>query len=141
MTNATTIATAKAVKAATVKAARNELNPGEYNVDFHAHIFGTFKVGNDYQSAPTVSIPYKAAFAALCHVAGCTGKAGVNMIRKAMEIALADDNDVNARDALQRTCPMVEQVEIDVINPMLQDLPKLDCKGKVTTKLEIEIDE
>jgi len=140
MTNEETIAIAKSIKAAAVKIASSELDAGEFNVDFMVHIFGSGKKGKNYQSKPTVAIPYKAAFAALCHVAGCTGKAGVNMMRKAMEIALADDNDVTAKDALQRFCPMVDQVENDVIEPMLAELPKLNCNGKITMQVEVEIE-
>lgn len=139
MNDLTKLATAKAIPASVIKVARLGVDAGRHDVDFWAHVSGTINVGEDYVSAATVAIPYKKAFAALCHVAGCTGKAGVNMIRQAMEIALADENDATATDALKRICPAVEAVERDVIQPMIDSLPLLDCKGKVTTKLTVEI--
>ena len=137
MQNLMTVAAAKAVKAPALKTARNELEVGSHDVDFWVRIVGSLNVGEDYDSAATVAIPYRKAFAALCYVSGVTGKAGVNMIRKAMEIALADDNDVTAKDALDRICPAVEAVERDVIQPMINSLPRIPCKGKVTTDFEL----
>jgi len=133
------VAASKAIKRNDVKEARQNTPVGNHDVDFWLHVFGSINVGNDYESTPTVAIPYKRAFAALCHVAGCTGKHGVAMIRRAMEIALADENDVDAMTALERICPAVDQVEHEIIEPMLSQLPKLPCKGKVTTSLQYEI--
>ncbi len=139
MTSRQTLATGKAVKKAALTEARNGVEVGDHDVDFWLHIYGSFKVGDDYTSAPTVAIPYKKAFAALVHVSGCTGKAGLDMIRKAMEIALADESEGTAKDALQDICPKVERIEQEIIDPMLKSLPKIPCKGKVTTKLKMEI--
>ena len=141
MTNLAKLATSKAIPAKALKIARLGVNVGTHNVDFLARVTGTITVGKDYDTAGTVAIPYKKAFAALCHVAGCTGKAGVNMIRRAMEIALANENNVDAKSALTEICPMVDTVEREIIQPMIDAIPRLDCKGKVTSNLEVTIRE
>lgn len=140
MTSIITIAASKAIKAKDAKAARPDVGVGQHRVDFWLRITGLVKVGEDYETAPTVAIPYKRAFAALCKISGCTGKAGINKIRQAMEIALSDDTDETAKDALSNI-EDIERIEREIIDPMLQSLPKLDCKGKVTTDLEVEIRE
>jgi hypothetical protein len=133
-----TVATAKVIKKPALKAARADLAVGEHNVDYFLRVCGRVTVGEDYQTKPTVAIPYKLAFAALCHVSGCTGKAGIEKIRRAMEIALADDTDVTAKEALARAVPLAEQVEREVIDPMLASHDKIPGDGKVTTNLATE---
>ena len=133
-----TIATLKVVKKPDATKARQGLKIGQHDVDFMVRVFGSFNVGQDHEKTPTVAVPYKRALAALCHVSGCTGKAGVEMIRKAMVIALADETDKTANAALTEFCPLVERVEAEIIKPMLKGLPKLKCLGPVTTKLQYE---
>lgn len=137
--NAETLAASK-IGGKKVKDARDAIAVGHHDVDFWVHVVGSFNVGVDYQTAPTVAIPYKKAFAALCKVSGCTGKAGINKIREAMELALADESETTAKTALDNQLDL-EKIEREVIEPMLQGLPKLDCRGKVTTKLKWEIRE
>ena len=132
------LAVSKAIKAKDVKTSRRGIEVGTYEVDENVHVFGSLTVGEDYETTPTVAIPYKKAFAALCRVSGCTGPAGIAKIRRAMEIALADDTDDTAKDVLAGI-EDVNRIEREVIEPMLANLPKLECRGKVTTKLTAEI--
>jgi len=131
------LAIAKVMKKKAVDQARDKARPGKYAVDFKASVTGTITIGEDYEKTPTVSIPYKKAFAALCYVAGCTGKHGIGKIQRAMEIALAESGD--AAEEMSKLIPQVERIEEDVISPMLASLPKTTAKGPVTTKLEVNL--
>ncbi|KKK84306.1 hypothetical protein LCGC14_2784690 [marine sediment metagenome] len=91
----------------TAKPARKAVNPGSHAVDFLVRVRGTVNVGNDYESAPTASIPMKRALAALAAVSGCTGKAGIAKIRQAMELALT--NDADAGKILTDMLPQIER--------------------------------
>jgi hypothetical protein len=117
------------------KPARAAVKPGEYPVNFLAHIVGTVKVGEDHDTKPTASIPFKKALAALAHVAGCTGAAGVKKIERAMRIAL--ETDADAGEVLAEIMPQVERIEASIIEPMLAKLPKKPVKGSVTSKLTV----
>ena len=129
-----TLALSKAANG-TAKQARTEVAPGSHPVDFTVRIQGKVNVGEDYKQAPTASIPFKKALAALVHVSGCTGQAGIAKIEKAMRIAL--ELDADAGDVLKDIIPQIDAIEKRIIAPMLAKLPKGDCKGKVTTKLTI----
>ena len=127
-----TIALSKAANGL-AKTARGEVETGLHAVDFTVRIFGSVNVGEDYEQAPTASIPMKKALAALAYVAGCTGKAGIAKIERAMRIALENNDD--ASRILAEIMPDVDRIEKSVIAPMLAQLPKTSCKGKVTVKL------
>lgn len=135
-----TVATNKVIKKKALSEARKTLDVGQHDVDFWLHIDGSVTVGEDYNTAGTVAIPFKKAFALLAYTAGCTGKAGINKIKEAMILALADESDITAQDALKLVCPMVDTIEREVIQPMLNALPTIRCDGKVTTKLNINFD-
>jgi len=137
MDDVTTLAVSKAIAAKAVTAARKNVGPGSYSVDCLVHVIGSMNVGQDYETAPTASIPYKKAFALLCYVSGVTGKAGIAKIRRAMELALANGDD--AAEVLSETMPQIERIEKDIIDPMLAGLPKIKAKGKVTTKLVADV--
>ena len=85
--------------------------------------------------APTCTIPFRKALAALAYVSGCTGKAGMAKIERAMQIALETEDD--AANILSEMMPQIDEVEASIVQPMIDRLPRIDCKGKVTTKLTV----
>lgn len=135
MNHIETLALSKAVNGE-AKTARNQLSSGSYDVDFSVRIHGQVRIGQSYDATPTASVPIKRAMAALAYIAGCTGKNGIRIIERAMRIAISTDQ--SSADALTTMLPKIEAIEQKVIASMLRGLPKIPCKGKVTTSLTVD---
>lgn len=58
MNDVQTTVVSKMVGDKEAKAARASVLPGQYPVDFTVRVHGTMKVGEDYERAPTTSIPW-----------------------------------------------------------------------------------
>lgn len=58
MNDIQTTVVSKMVGEKEAKAARGGVSPGQYPVDFTVRVHGTMKVGEDYERAPTTSIPW-----------------------------------------------------------------------------------
>jgi len=135
MTNEETVAIAKVIKKAVLTAARDALDPGEYDIDATISLSGYIRVAEDTEKVPTVNIPILDALALAIHDAGITGKAALAALKRAMIRALEQDED--AKQIIQEQRASLERAEIE-IRAALADLPKVTVKGMVTTKLEIE---
>jgi len=122
MTNVEKIALAKALKDKEVKEARGEVEAGEYAVDFVAHIFGAFKVGEDYTQNKTAAMPQIKMLLAAIMLNGISVKA---FMRRYL-------------DGEFEVTPEQEK-EIKEVWKELADNYNAEFKGKVTTNLHVEM--
>jgi len=121
LTNAETIAVSKAVASKAEKAARAELEPGEYMIDALVRIFGTVKVGEDYEQNKTAAMPQMKMLLAAIMLNGISVKAFVKRY-------LDGDFEI----------PAEKEAELKEIWNELADNYKAEFKGKVTSKLTVE---
>lgn len=133
MNDLETVAIAKAIKAAVLKAARNNLLPGQdQEVDVTINICGTVNIGDNYMRTPTASIPLLDALALAIHDAGITGQAAVNAIMRGMTRALEMDDD--AKEILGGMRDNLASAEAK-IRAGLATLPQVEVMGPCTTNL------
>ena len=133
MNDLETVAIAKAIKAAVLKAARNNLQPGQDQaVDVTINIQGIVNVGENYWRTPTASIPLLDALALAIHDAGITGQAAVNAIMRGMTRALVMDE--SAKEILSGMRENLAAAEAK-IRLGLAALPQVEVMGPCTTKL------
>jgi hypothetical protein len=123
-------------KLAAAAGARGVLTPGQYAVDTTVRVTGTVKVGADYDTAPTVSIPLKETLALFIHRCGVTREAAIVALREAMAEAIAVDG--KGQGALSETMPIVNETMARVESDIIAHLPRQNRKGAVTTKLNVE---
>lgn len=101
----TTLALSRLVKESAEKAARAQVQPGEYPVDLTVHVSGTMTVAPDQTYQPTSSIPWKKALALAIHYSGATGPAALAVLERAMVEAVnggapaLSDKDIEAAEA------------------------------------------
>lgn len=69
MTPIQLLALTRLLKEREEKAARSQVDPGTYNVDFEVRVKGNMEVEEDYEKRPTVSVPWTEAYALLREVA------------------------------------------------------------------------
>lgn len=116
------------------KIARGGVNPGTHNVDMTVRISGKMTVGEDYDTAPTVSIPLLETMAFLIRRMGVTRAAAVTMIRESMAEAIADGG--KGKGALESE--IVNEAMAIVQNDIIATLPRQPRKGVVKTYLAVE---
>jgi hypothetical protein len=115
--------------------ARQMLTPGEYDIDQTLHIKGTIKVGEDYDTAPTVSIPLKETLALFIAYSGITGDHAKAALVKAMQHSISLTG--TGQGELAKTMPVVNQTLAEVENDIIAKLPRQPRKGAVTSKLTV----
>lgn len=116
--------------------ARETLLPGTYNVDTMVHVKGTIKVGEDYLTRPTVSIPLKETLALFIAYSGVTGPHAIAALRLAMQHAIAEDG--TGKGELETTMPIVAQTLARVQAEIIDQLPRQQRKGAITHRLTVE---
>jgi hypothetical protein len=134
------LAITKAIKEKLAKEARADLSPGIHPVDVTAHIKGILDVKEDETFTPTVNIPIKSAFALFIRYCGVTREAAKNAAIRAMTDSLNNGHDSDG--ALNAETSDEARIIADCeaqVTEMLGKLPTQVRKGKVLTKLELEI--
>ena len=128
--SAESLAVAKVIKDAALKAARSDMQPGVYDVDFTVKIDGTITVGHDYQAeVPNKAKPWNLVVALMAEIErlqAATGKVGIDL-----------DKILAAAETMDPT--LVEKAE-EAANEAAAKLKAATlspCKGKVTTKLTV----
>ena len=119
-----------------VKADRTAIAVGTHTIDTTVRVQGTIKVGEDYESTPTVSIPLKATICHLFRVMGVTRDIAAKHLYDAMKAALEDEED--AEKLLQESTVDFDGMSKKLEKEVLQKLPKMQKKGPVTAKLTVE---
>ena len=139
-TPANILAITKAIKEKIAKDARANLTPGIHPVDVTAHIKGILDVKEDETFVPTVNIPIKSAFALFVRYCGVTRDAALKAMVRAMTESLNNGHDsdgaINAETSDEAR--IIAEAEAQV-TAMLGKLPPQTRKGKVLTKLELEL--
>lgn len=77
LTAAEKIAVSSAIDSKTKKTARNELEPGKYEIDALVRVFGTLTVGEDFERNNTASMPQTKMLLAALMLNGTSVKAFV----------------------------------------------------------------
>lgn len=119
-----------------VKDARDRVAPGNHSVDALVRVQGTVKVGEDYLSQPTVSIPLKETLALFIHYCGCTREAAIAALLRAAGESIAATG--KGEGSLKEALPVVEETLKVVQTKVLAKLKKQPKKGPVKVKVEIE---
>mgnify|MGYP003543480970 FL=1 len=131
------IALSKALNKAAIDAARDQLGVGVHNVDFTVNVKGTLKVGDDFDVAPTVSIPLKQALAAIIVHAGLhTSEIALASIADALYDQL-ENTGGKSGDAIKEAIPMVDAALALVEQRLIAKLPRQFRRGVVTPRLQI----
>jgi hypothetical protein len=131
------IALSKALTKAAIDNARDQLGVGVHNVDFTVNVKGTLKVGDDYDVAPTVSIPLKQAMAAIIVYAGLhTSEAALASIADALYDQL-ENTGGKSGDAIKQAIPMVDAALAIVEQRLIAKLPRQYRRGVVTPRLQV----
>ena len=126
-----TIALSKVIKDKEQKSARNELQPGDYEVDFLARITGSFKVGQDFEKTPTVKIPWTLVCAvALSHLNETTQNAVLRDVAKFVKEETGDTLEKETKEKVTKK-----------LSKMLGEAPKIMSKGMVSTRLSVTVEE
>jgi hypothetical protein len=133
-----TVAIAKAIKAAAMKAASGNLEPSEDEVpvDITVRFVGWIKKGFNYWRTPTASIPILDALALTVHDAGITGQAAVNAIMRGMTRAITQDEE--AKTILKGMRENLASAEAK-IREGLAELPQVEVQGPCTGKVEMTV--
>jgi hypothetical protein len=124
-------------KATVCQNAREQLTAGKYNVDFTVRVQGSVNVGEDYEQTPTANIPILAAFANFTRYAGDTREAGINLLIKSMNEAMATEQNMD--EVVKERIEEIESIKKELQAKFAAKLDKKTCKGKVTTKLTATI--
>lgn len=114
------------------------LPAGTYPVNTRmvVEIEGAIRRQENYEAKPTARIPFLTVIALLMEKAGVTGRASIEMIRKAMEKALAMGE--NIEKGLEAQMKNVEAAKLE-IEKMMEGLPKIPCKGALRATLRTQV--
>ena len=131
------LAISKAIKEAAEKAARTQVATGTHAVDMIVHISGTLNVAEDTEKTPTVSISLLDVLAASLQYAGAVREALWTCIQRGAEEAIKARNNTDKVFTVE--AEKINRMMEDFVKPLLAALPKTPVKGKVTTKLDVEV--
>lgn len=116
-----TLAISKVIKDKAQKEARNQVGPGTYHVDCTVRVSGEIKVGEDYtQQIVAKADPWSLLAVAMDKLNGVTLESIV---------AEATGEGVDTADLKERVADAMKEIKGET---------ETECKGKVTTKLEVE---
>jgi len=114
------------------KGTRNRIAPGNHEVDAVVHVHGTVRVGKDYNTMPTVSVPLKETLALFVAYCGCTREAAKAALLRAAGEAIAVTG--KGKDSLRDALPVVEETLQSVKDDVLARLARQPRKGSVSVK-------
>lgn len=118
------------------KGARESLAVGDYPVDAMVHVVGYVRVGDDYETTPTTSVPLKETLALFVKYCGVTRNAALAALENAMRDAIEATG--KGKGALLEMMPELNKIMAQV-EATLAKLPPRTCKGAVTAKLKAEV--
>jgi len=126
------------------KGGRENLEPGEYNIDAEVtlSVKGGIEVLEDESYTPTVKIPHKLAMALFIRYSGVTGPAAMNALVKAMTEALAIEAlEGKAKKAAVKAISEVADLDAaeEVVAKGLGELPKESRAGKVIVNASVNV--
>jgi len=125
------------------KAARDDLEPGEYEVRERVtlDVSGIVKVFEDHQYQPTTHIPLKVALALFVRYSGAVGQNAMNALvramREALEIESLPRQERKATVEAIRELADLEAAEATV-RTGLAELPPQNRRGRITVAALVE---
>lgn len=119
-----------------IKENRNELQPGEYRVDFLAHVHGIISVHKDHEKRTTSKLPITKVLALFMKYSGVTREAALSAMEQALNHALQHETTVT--DAMEELA-LIDPIYTERVQKFLETLPKEPCKGKVTSKITLNV--
>ena len=132
----TTLALGKLLSRKAIETARAEIGSGTHPVDVTVRVTGDLDIAEDSERMPTVKVLTKATLALLLRRMGCTRLDALALLQSVFEDALTLDED--AREALLEESGVDEALDI-FDKKVLRRLPKISCRGRVTSNLEAEV--
>lgn len=122
-------------KIAVPKTARAAVAPGKYPIDATIRVKGEIKVGQDYDTAPTVGLPLLEIVSLLLHRAGATRESSLTLLREVATEAMKikEGCSKGSLESLAEVEKMLETVREEFI----AKLPRASRKGAVTADLEV----
>lgn len=141
MRNIDQLAISRAVSAKVAKEARQQLGPGNHNIDSIVRIFGTLFIGEDEEYTPTAEIPLKATLALFIRHCGITRETAIEKLVSAMQEALRRNE--TGHDKTMTVLEKLDEVSVidDCMSRVLElaaELPKKTRAGKVRANLTVE---
>lgn len=118
-----------------VKADRDAVTQGTYEVDFLVRVHGTMSVAPDTQKVPTVSIPLKEVLALFVARSGATREASLKLLAECLTDALS--KGTAGCGAIAETAD-IDKVFEDQVAALTASLPKTPVKGAVKAKLSVD---
>ena len=124
------LALSKVLPAAFLKTSRDEVSPGTYEVDFLVRVFGSLKIGEDYEQSITSKVkPLDLWLATLDLLAPHITAA---LLRRISERAVSG----NAGETIRQDATLKAGTEEALA--LVRSMTVSACKGKITTKLHCE---
>lgn len=132
----TQLTLAKLLSKRELASARAEVGVGTHSVDVMVRVTGTINVSEDTEKAATVKVLTKATIGLLLRRMGVTRESAKELLCEVFTEALTLDTD--ARTALLEDTGVADATA-DFRTAVIDQLPKLVCKGAVRPKLSVEV--
>ena len=124
------LAVTKAIATKIAKVARENIEPGEYDVSFDCHIEGTIRVGQDYQTtSPNKAQPWNIVVALMTELETTRQAAGMGGLDIDKLVAMAETVDP--------TLVKNAKAKAEEAAAAIKDATLTQAKGKVTATLDI----
>lgn len=121
----------------TDKQARKNAAPGEYEIDETVRVVGTIRIGEDYDTAPTVSLPMLPILALFIQRAGITRECSERLLSEVAAQAIGDDGKVG--DAMVADIDGIKATLERVKRNVIAKLPRQQRTGPVKVNLSVDI--
>jgi|694.fasta_scaffold04876_28 hypothetical protein len=108
---------------------RDNVAPGEYNIDATIRIRGNLVVGEDYERATSTVLPHTEVLAYALHLAGIQQDRAISIIRDSVKACLT--NGESAVGKIRDNIPTIEAEINRIKQEIVNQLPKQQCKGNV----------
>lgn len=131
----------KAIKDKDAKEARENIFPGEYNVNFTVSVSGKVKVADDTEATPTASLMSVEFLLLALHYAGADNKKAMSAINKVSKKYLIDwsgteEEKKAAKAAREKKIKSIDPYgkTMEIFDKFKNKLPKIPRAGRVSIK-------
>lgn len=132
----TSLALAKLFSKKETDEVRAQVGPGVHPIDVTVRVSGSIKVAEDGHRASTIKVLTKATLALLIKRMGITRLSALDTLASVFKESMEMDED--ARERLLEESGVEEAMEL-FKESVVDVLPKIPTKGRVTTQLEVEV--
>lgn len=117
-----------------IKADREAVAAGDYDLDFVVRVVGSMRVGEDTDKIPTVSIPVKEVLALFIARSGCTREHSLALLRDCMRDALS--HGTRGQGAIDAAAD-IDTAFKEAVDDLTGSLPRTPVKGQVRCKISL----